>query len=327
MTKKYLHLNRDQRYQIEALLAIGTAAVEIAKTINVHKSTVYREIRRNSTHAARPPDRYKAANAQNFAVRRAFANKPCLSRDAAITRRIVFLLKAYWSPQQIARACRERGIAMLGTEAIYLWLYDQKKKGNDYTMYLRRHHRKRRKRRLDKQPRVIIKNKKSIHDRPVVVQQQGRIGDFEADLVKCQNGYIVNITERKTLFNIMEKVTTKDARSVGEAIVKALSPYKGTIKTITSDNGTEFANHVKIAETLGVDWYFADAYKSQQRGANENQNGLIRQYLKRDTDLNTISEERIKKIQKQLNARPRKKLGYNSPTKYLFLNHRVALAS
>jgi transposase, IS30 family len=327
MTKKYSHLVPSQRYQLEALLATGISKVEIAKIIGVNKSTIYRELKRNSTHAAKPPDKYKAANAQNFAERRAFVKMPSVSCDASIVRRIIFLLKAGWSPQQIACTCKKRNIPMLSTEAIYLWVYDQKKKGNDYTSKLRRHHRKRRKRRLTNQTRVIIKNKKSIHDRPPVVAEQSRIGDFEADLVKCQNGYIVNITERKTLFNIMEKVITKDAQSVEQAIVKALLPYKEIIKTITSDNGTEFANHLNIAETLEVDWYFADAYKSQQRGANENQNGLIRQYLKRDNDLANVSEQKLKKIQNQLNARPRKKLGYLSPTKYLLLNHNVALAA
>ncbi len=232
----------------------------------------------------------------------------------------------HWSPEQIAGTCRKRDIQMLSVESIYLWIYAQKKKGIDYAKHLRRHHRKRRKRRLTKQPRTIIQNKVSIHDRPQIVAEQGRIGDFETDLVKCQNGYLVTITERKTLFNLIEKIPNKEAASVQKAIIKALQPYKEMVKTITSDNGTEFANHQKIAQELQCNWFFADPYKSQQRGANENQNGLIRQFFTNKTDLNNIEENEIKLVQNKLNARPRKKANFETPNN-LFPNQNVALVA
>lgn len=229
---------------------------------------------------------------------------------SAVIRRVKWLLNLDWSPEQIVSTCKKRGIDMMSIEAIYLWIYKHRKTGKDYTNNLRRHHRKQRKRKLSKQPRVIIKEKISIHDREEVIDKQERIGDWEADLVKAKNGYIVNITERKSLFNLIELVKTKDAISVQEAIIKALLPYKDKIFSITSDNGTEFANHQKTAKALEIDWYFADPYKSQQRGCNENQNGLIRQYIKRDTDLDLITKEDLKKIQERLNSRPRKKINF-----------------
>ena len=327
MTNKYFQLNLEQRYQIQANHEAGISTLKIANKLGVHRSTIYRELKRNSTVGAKPPDKYKAKNAQIFMEQRCYKPVAIYAGNAAVIRKIKWLLNLDWSPEQIVNTCKKRGIKMMSIEAIYLWIYAHRKTGKDYTNNLRRHHRKRRKRKLSKQPRVIIKDKISIHQREEVINKQQRIGDWEADLVKAKNGYVVNITERKSLFNIIEKVQTKDALSVQEAIIKALLPYKNKIFSITSDNGTEFANHQKIAKALDIDWYFADPYKSQQRGCNENQNGLIRQYIKRDTDLNLISENALKKVQEKLNNRPRKKIKFLSPKKYLFLNDFVALAS
>ena len=143
---------------------------------------------------------------------------------------------------------------------------------------------------------------------------------------KCQNGYLLTITERKSLFNFIVKLPNKEALTIQIAIIAALLPIQKSIKTITSDNGTEFAYHQAISEALRVPWFFADPYCSQQRGCNENQNGLIRQYFKRDTDLNAISQDRIDKVQEKLNNRPRKKNNFTSPIKLLNL-HNVAFAA
>jgi IS30 family transposase len=208
---------------------------------------------------------------------------------------------------------------MLSTEAIYLWLYEQKKKGNDLTNCLRRRHRRRRKRRLAKQPRTLIKDKVSIHQRPEEVNAEARLGDMETDLVKCKGGYVVTITERKSLFNLLAVVRTKSADAVSSAIVSLLTPFKEHIHSLTSDNGTEFAQHKQTAERLNIPWFFCDPYRSQQRGRNENQNGLVRQYLTRNTDLSTVTEQQLKCIQDKLNNRPRKKNNFQSP-KAIFLN-------
>lgn len=326
MKKTYNQLNSYQRYQLAALLTNGVSKKEIAQTLEVHISTVYRELKRNSKQQ-KAHTVYKAVNAIDFSKRRKYRPKATKSIDKSIVRRLTFLLNSNWSPEQIAQSCKLRHLSMLSIEGIYLWIYKHRKTGIDFTNNLRRHHRKRRKRRLIKQPRMIIKDKKSIHDRPLVVSEQGRYGDFETDLVKCQNGYLVTITERKSLYNIIEIVESKEAINVQNAIVKALFELRKNVKTITSDNGTEFANHKQIALDLEVDWYFADAYKSQQRGCNENQNGLLRQYFKNDTDLNMITQEELKNIQNQLNSRPRKKLNYLTPKKILTLNDFFALDS
>lgn len=326
MTKKYHQLNQEQRYQIEALIKTGTSKTAIAAIVGIDRSTVYRELKRNSVCTAKQPV-YKAATAQHFAVKRAYLPRCRACADPAIIRRLKWLLTRHWSPEQIARTCAKRAIAMLSTEAIYLWIYEQKKQGKDYARYLRRHHRKRRKRRLSKQPRTIIANRVPIHQRPKEVNEQSRIGDFETDLVKCQNGYLLTITERKTLFNIIEKIPNKEAQTVEQALLKALQPYKYIVQTITSDNGTEFTNHLSVSKQLACSWFFADPYKSQQRGINENQNGLIRQYFKNETDLQMTNQEDIKIIQEKLNSRPRKKLNFDSPKKIFKQYISVALVT
>lgn len=324
---KYHHLSLSQRYEIAGLYKAGMSKTAIASQIGVHRCTIGRELRRNSIQSAHPPDKYKAETAQVFASHRA-SYKPWSQKkkNPAIVRRIKHLLKCDWSPEQIAQTCAQRSIEMLSIEGIYQWIYAQDRKIYDWTNHLRRRHRKRRKRCNSKHPRIIIKNKKSIHDRPKAVDEQQRLGDFETDLMKCTNGYLLTITERKSLFNFIVKIPNKEAETIKSAIISTLEPYRGLIKTITSDNGTEFAQHDAIASKLAIDWYFADPYCSQQRGCNENQNGLIRQYLNRKTDLLSVTTAEIKDIEDKLNNRPRKKNNFLSPIKLLSL-YFVALVS
>jgi IS30 family transposase len=226
MTSKFTHLSQEQRYQIEALKTAGHSQKYIADFLSVNKSTISRELSRNSTKSAKSPEKYKAIQAQLFAKKRAFKPDRYKSANKDIERRISWLLKHDWSPEQIASSCGLRGIKMLSTEGIYLWIYSQARSPVDYTSYLRRHHRKRRKRKLKNQPRTIIKNRTSIHDRPPEVIEQLRFGDMETDLVKCQNGYLLTITERKSLFNLIVKLPNKEALTIQIAIIAALSPIK-----------------------------------------------------------------------------------------------------
>jgi IS30 family transposase len=319
----YKHLTLEQRYQIQALHKQYLSMTRIAEAIGVHKSTVSRELKRNSIQSLRPPDRYKASIAQDFSCKRAYKPWNYKTKDPFITRRIVWLLRQGWSPEQIAHTCRNRGIPMLSTEAIYQWIYQNRVQDNhpDLTSLLRRRYRKRRKRALNRQPRIIIKEKVSIHKRPSDADQY--TGHFEADTAKCQNGYLLVLTERRSLFNIIIKMPNKSAQSVLNAIQTIKD--KHAILSITSDNGTEFAYHKNITELLQVPWYFADPNSPHQRGKNENQIGIIRQYLTRKTELQELSNQQIKLIEQRINHRPRKKHNFISPIKFL-LTKPVALA-
>jgi len=323
---KYSHLNTKQRYQIEALLKTGMNQTAISKQLGVHKSTICRELKKNSKRYLKA-DIYDPEFAHHLTCKRKMLRSRYQKIDEQIVRRIIWLLRHGWSPEQISQVCKQRMIPMLSTEAIYLWIYDQKRKGMDYTHWLRRHHRKRRKRCLNKQPRNIIKNRVSIDKRPEIVAGQKRIGDLEADLMKCTNGYLLTITERKSLVNFITKIPDKSTQTVRKAMISKLRPFKDQIQTITTDNGLEFASHQDIAIELGINWYFADPYCSWQRGCNENQNGLIRQYASRKTDLNKITDQQIKYWETKLNNRPRKKLNFNKPIHIFNQHSNVALVT
>jgi len=317
--KKNKHLNKEQRYQIEAYIKVGLTDKEIATKMGKHRSTIYRERTRNSKRT-KNGNVYIASFAHHLATKRKERKRKHVSLTDKVKRRIRWLIKHYWSPEQIADVCKKRLLKMVSPETIYQYLYRLKRAGTDLCKYLRRGHRRRRKRANKYKNRSLIKDKTSIEQRPEVVDKQERIGDFEIDTMKAKNGYLLTITDRKSLFNIIAKTASKKAADIQSAFSKAVKPYVKRMKTITSDNGLEFAKHKKMADEVNVDWYFAHTYSSFERGCNENQNGLIRQFIKRSTDLNKVSEQRIQQIQKMLNNRPRKKIEYCKPI-HVFLEN------
>jgi len=300
-----------QRYQIQAYLEAGLSKPKIADKLCFSSRAIQKEVKRNSKNTSNG-DVYLAEFAEHLCRKRHKLKPKKIKLTYAVRRRIIFLIKCDWSPEQIADTCKLRGIEMASHEAIYLFLYAQKRKGNDYCTHLRRAHRKRRKRKNKNERRQIIKDKVSIDQRPAIASENKEVGHCEIDLVKCTNGYLLTITDKKSLFNIIRKLPNKSSNSVLIALI-SLAKYFPLFKTITSDNGTEFAKHKQAAALMGVEWFFADPYKSQQRGCNENQNGLIRQYLKNGTDLNQVSEQQILKVERKLNYRPRKKIGFLKP--------------
>jgi len=179
---------------------------------------------------------------------------------------------------------------------------------------------------------LIIKEKISIDERPSVVEERSRIGDWEVDTIvgPANRGVILTIADRKSGFLFLRKLEHgKNADGMAKAMIEALLPYKSDIHTITSDNGTEFARHKEISKKLNAGFYFAHPYSSWERGVNENTNGLIRQYIPKGKDFESINELEIKEIQQKINRRPRKKLGYATPVQifYRTLPKDVALAS
>jgi len=189
-----------------------------------------------------------------------------------------------------------------------------KKSGGELYEHLRHHGKKYRKRfsSIGKGP---IKNRRFIDERPAIVNEKNRIGDWEVDTIigKNHRHAIVTMVERVSKLTILKKVTVKSAEMVSSAMISSLKPLMDFILTITGDNGSEFAYHEKISEALGADFYFAHPYSSWERGLNENTNGLIRQYLKKGSDFNDVTDEVLEKIMGRLNNRPRKTLGYATP--------------
>lgn len=236
-------------------------------------------------------------------------------------------LRQDWSPEQISGRLKEDEV-FISHESIYQYIYADKRVGGSLWTHLRRHEKKYRKRRCGQDRRGKIPNRRSIEDRPVIVEERSRVGDWEADLILGKNhqGVAVTLTERKSRFTLLRTLPSKHADPIKEAII-ALLKWDARLKTITFDNGKEFTGHQEISAALNADCYFAHPYSSWERGTNENTNGLIRQYLPKSRNLKEISMEEEVRIMDKLNLRPRKCLGFRTPYEVFFEHQKVALTS
>lgn len=309
MKKKYKQLTSEQRYTIYLGKQNGITQSEIAKTIGVSPSTVSREIRRNSTRLGN----YSWRLAHEMAQERKERLPGNRSIPEWVKRKALKLIEdEQWSPMQISGHLRRRENINISHETIYKWIREDKQNGGELYTHCR-HKLKHRKRPVGSAKN--IPNRTSIRERPQ--QADGsRFGDFEMDTIIGPNNSeaMLTITERKTNYLLIKKLPKgRDSREVANEVFKLLLPFRDIVKTITTDNGSEFAAHESITERLGVPVYFADPYCSWQKGAIENGNKLIRQYIPKRTSFNDYSSEDIKEIQYKLNRRPREKLGFNSP--------------
>ncbi|MDW3577885.1 IS30 family transposase (plasmid) [Enterobacter asburiae] len=304
---KYQQLTEGQRYQIALLYKEHCSYREIGQRVGVSKSTVSREIRRNAT-----PDGYTPDNAQRLSEQlRMGAAKRSVSQSAIDF--VEFALEWKWSPEQISAVAKVIGLSV-SHEWIYQYVVADKANGGElYTHLLQG---KRRYRKGYGQKRGRIPDAVSIELRPAIVDERSRLGDWEADLVlgKQGTGAIVTLAERKSRIYLTKKVFSKDAVEVSNAIISLLSDYRDACHTITFDNGLEFSEHKAIAKALETECYFAHPYASHERGLNENTNGLLRQFIRKGTDLRTVSEEDLERYQNALNSRPRKCLGFRQPS-------------
>lgn len=306
ITMSYQQLTEGRRYQISALLELGISISEIAKTVQCHRSTVYREIRRGSDN-----NQYCPKIAQALSVKtRQEARKYRIPQEHVEF--IRFLLEADWSPEQISNVLTQAG-AGVSHEWIYRFIAQDKRQGGKLYRHLRQGHKRYRRGKRDKAP--AIKNAVSIDERPQIVDSRERFGDWEIDTVlgKHGTGAMVTLLERKSRFYLVKKVPSKSASDVTKATIEMLMPYKKHVHTITADNGREFAGHEEIAKQLEARVYFAHPYSSWERGANENANGLLRQYVKKGTDLRTVTDDEINFAQLMINNRPKKCLGFKQP--------------
>ena len=275
------HLTREQRYGISLMLQEGKSRKYIAKSIGVSTSTISRELRKN-----------------------------CDMRNGVIS-----LLEEGYSPEQIKGRSNVEGFAMVSHETTYRWIWDDKRKKGTLYQYLRRKGKKYNKRGNAIAGRWNIPNRIDIEERPAIVDLKERFGNLEIDTVIGSNhkGSLVTINDRLTSKVWIRKLSGKDAAPLALKTIEALQPIKDFIHTITADNGKEFANHQEIAKELENSFYFCKPYHSWERGANENMNGLIRQYIPKGTDFSGITDEFVSWVENKLNNRPRKRLGYLTP--------------
>jgi IS30 family transposase len=219
------------------------------------------------------------------------------------------------SPEQIAGEARRQGVECACAERIYQYVWADKKSGGQLYRHLRTKGKKYAKRGSLKGKRGQIKDRVDIDKRPQIVEQKQRVGDMEMDLVigKNHKGALLTINDRATGMLKMGYVESKEAAVVQAKAVELLADWKALLHTVTTDNGKEFAYHKKVSEELEVDCYFAKPYHSWERGANENLNGLVRQYFPKGMNFGRITEQRVNEVVIILNKRPRKRFGFRSP--------------
>jgi transposase, IS30 family len=307
------HLTQDQRCQIYTLMQSGSLPQEeIAKIVGASQATVSREITRNSGQRGY---RYKQAHEKSVQRRVEASSCPRKMKTELICIIERMICDDQLSPEQISGRLKKVTGIKISHESIYLHIWKDKRNGGILYKNLRRCGKKYNKRKGKTAGRGLIPNRVGIEKRPLEVDKKTRVGDLEIDSIVGlgHRGAIISIVDRMTKFTFLCLVSGTKADEVAQATIAALVSIKEHLHTITSDNGKEFARHQEISLNLGVSFFFATPYHSWERGLNENTNGLVRQYFPKGCDFNKLTQEQVLKIEKKLNNRPRKTLGYSTP--------------
>lgn len=306
------HLTLEQRYEIQFCLQEGIKKSEIAKRLNRPKKTINEEIKRNSDGRNGV---YRAALAQRKYEQRKKEKPKRIRFTEEVQREITHLLSKDYSPEQIVGTLKLEGKETVSHERIYQFIWADKRKGGNLYKHLQTKGKRYRKRGCLKDKRGIIAERKSIEERPEIVDKRCRTGDYEADLVLGKNHKmaILTMNDRATGYTFLELLQGKSAEEVQLKIESVITENQLTIHTLTTDNGKEFAKHKELSERLNFDYYFAHPYRSWERGSNENYNKLLRHYFPKGYDFSQITQERLKEVQEILNTRPRKRFGFLSP--------------
>ena len=325
--KKYKQLTLAQRYQIQSLLEAGLNQSTIAKQLRVHRSTISRELKRNISSRGRTASKYIGEHAQRKTNHRhSTKNKHVLLTDQLKTRISSLMRHQKWSPELISKRLTMEGELCVSHETIYKWIWTAKHSNHrDHRLYKQlhkdlRHSGRRQKRGNTNDNRGVIKNRTDITERPNIVKKRSRIGDIEVDLMMGANhkSALLVMTDRATLVTMIEKLESKNADEINQKMIKRLNNFSSSwIKTITYDNGKEFAKHYQIADLLNVKTYFTRPYTSQDKGTVENRIGVIRRFFPKMTDLRKVTNTRVKEVERLLNYRPIRKFNYKNPIEQL----------
>ena len=300
----YTHLSQTERYQIQALMKAGQTQIGIARILGRHQSTISRELRRGSGRRG-----YRPRQAQILSDERSQCSRNAAQISPGTWRSVQDCLSLQWSPEQIASQLP------ISHETIYQKIYTDKTQGGHLWCSLRCQKQKRKRYASGRDRRDQIPDRRSIATRAESIERRAHIGHWEGDTVigAAHQHAIVTLVERKSGYVVVTKVNRKTSDQVSAAIIERLKPLAQHVKTITYDNGKEFAGHSAIDQSLGSTAYFADPFASWQRGSNENYNGLLRQYIPKKRHLSTMTDEKLKIIEDRFRHRPRKNLGFKTP--------------
>lgn len=305
------HLSQTERYIIALLNTMNYRQKQIAATLCRSPSSISRELKRNTTAQG-----YNAIDAIEQARTRSLNSRNARRIDADTLDAVKAKLRIEHSPEQIAAHLP------ISHSSIYKLIRADKRDGGTLYKHCRCQKQRRKRYGSSLNGRGQIPNRRCIRQRPAAIDYRAEVGHWEGDTIigAANQGALVTLVERKTGFTLIAKVKFKTAALVGKACVDLLKPYQPWVKTITFDNGKEFANHAAIDAALDSITYFAEPYSSWQRGTNENTNGLIRQYIPKKRLFSSVSDEEVDTIMAKLNNRPRKRLGFISPIQALSSN-------
>lgn len=310
----YEHFNIDERENILKMRAEHKSMRQIGEQLGRDAGTISRELIRNVSSTGD----YKPHLAQRYyEQRREESKQPYrLEEDKWLCRYVRNRLKQRWSPEQISGTLEKDYAKAISPVTIYSWVYRNRIEGEGFYKYLRLSHRWRRRRRGGVDRRGQMPERRMIDKRPRVVNERKRIGDWESDTMEGRksSGLLATHVERKSRYTVAVKVKDKSADTVTHATVKAMKKLpKEKVRTMTFDNGKEFAGFKGLERGLGMRSYFANPYHSWERGTNENTNGLLRQFFPKGTNFALIGQAEVDKVIGLLNNRPRKCLNYRTP--------------
>jgi len=321
----YRQLTEVERYQIHSLLKAGQSRTKIGHILKRDKATISRELKRNTGLRG-----YRPRQAHLLSEVRKQAHVQCRISDQ-LWREVERLIEEDWSPEQIAWRLYEEQSVHISHEWIYQYIYRDKSAGGDLYTHLRcQKKRKKRYGKYDKRGKIV--GRIGIEERPSIVEENTRSGDWEGDTVEGSRhqGYLLTLVERKSKFLVSKHLTHKNAKATSKAMISSLDGHQ--VKTVTLDNGKEFSEHKSVSSRVDTKIFFADPYSSWQRGLNENTNGLLRQYYPKRMSLKSIDEKQLEEVVSRLNNRPRKTLNWKTPYEVMYkketvLTSRVAVTS
>lgn len=306
----YTHLTQSERYQICVLKRQGLSLARIAAELLRSPSTISRELKRNAAALA-----YKPVLAHAQARTRQTQRRNAFEFSTQQWAHVHAYLRLNLSPQQCSGRLLLEHALQISHECIYQHVYQDKAQGGNLVRLLRCQKLRKKRYASGHERRGTLKRRVSIEQRPQVVDQRSRIGDWEGDTVigKGHQGVLVTLVERKSRYTLAARLDSRHSTKVTQAVIGLLGPHKVQCKTLTFDNGKEFAEHEFIAKCLNANVYFAHPYCSWERGLNENHNGLLRQFFPKSTNLLKVTDDEVNEAVYRLNHRPRKCLGYLTP--------------
>lgn len=319
MARSYTQLTLGERKRIKELRLENRSIGFIARALSRAKSTISRELHTNGSDKGYNPRKADV----KARIRRSKPRRPAIMVVRPdIASLVKDGLRLQWSPEQIAgrmRQSRRTGLR-ISHQSIYRWLWQDKRDGGTWYRHLRLDNRKRKKQRGGRGPGARIANRTMIDRRPVSVISRRYLGDWEADTIqgKHGSGRLATLVERKSRYTVMAYMGSKHSEVFNTAVLERIRMNDDLpFRTITVDNGLEFAGHAELSTALNCSVYFAHPYHSWERGLNENTNGLIRQYFPKGTEMRSIPMEMVAQVENLLNNRPRKTLGYRTPAEVM----------